>query len=278
MRKLAVALLLLAACSSSGGPRLPSRAQGEPVLEVRGALKSGPHSLGRADLAALPQGAVRGVDPATGREALWEGVSLAAIVSERVELEKGADTVVVRTADGGAVPIPLTVVRTFKPIVAERADGARIASPLIAWPSREQRGLESEPRATGWWAHDVVALELVAWDATFAGALATPEGAPDAARLGAGWYAQRCINCHELRGVGGARGPELTMVAARLPPGSLPALLERHPGWYGLPGDPPSAEDADEIWSFLRAVAATSDGVGPDALRAERVPPAPNMP
>jgi mono/diheme cytochrome c family protein len=278
MRKLAVVPLLLVACSSSGGPRLPSRAQGEPVLEVRGALKSGPHALGRADLAALPQGTVRGVDPATGREALWEGVSLAAIVSERVELEKGADTVVVRTADGGAVPIPLTVVRTFKPVIADRADGAQIASPLIAWPSREQRGLESEPRATGWWARDVVALELVVWEATFAEALAAPEGASDAARRGAGWYGERCINCHELRGVGGARGPDLTTVAARLRPGALSALLERHPGWYGLPGDPPSAEDADELWSFLRAVAATSDGAPPDALRAERLPPAPNTP
>jgi hypothetical protein len=278
MRKLAVVSLLLAACSSSGGPRLPSRAQGEPVLEVRGALEKGPHALGRADLAALPRGTVRGVDPASGREAVWEGVSLAVIVSERVELEKGVDTVVVRTADGGGIPIPLTVIRTYKPVIADRADGAPVASPVIAWPSREQRGLESDPRAVGWWARDIVALELVVWQATFAEALATPEGAPEAARRGAGWYGERCINCHELRGVGGARGPGLTTVAARLGPASFATLLARHPGWYGLPGDPPSAEDGEELWSFLRAVAATSDGPRPDALRAESAPPAPDTP
>lgn len=278
MRKLAVVPLLLAACSSSGGPRLPSRAQGEPVLEVRGALKKGPHSLGRADLAALPRGRVQGVDPASGREAVWEGVSLAAIVSERVELEKGADTVVVRTADGGAVPIPLTVVRTFKPVIADRADGEQIPSPVIAWPGREQRGLESDPRAVGWWARDVVALELVVWQATFAGALAPPEGASDAARRGAGWYGERCINCHGMRGVGGARGPDLTKVAARLGSGPFAALLERHPGWLGLPGDPPGAQDAAELWSFLRAVAATDDGPRPEELRAESVPPPANAP
>lgn len=278
MRKLAVVLLLLSACSSSGGPRLPSRAQGEPVLEVRGALEKGPHSLGRADLAALPRGTVHGVDPATGREAAWEGISLAAIVSERVELEKGTDTVVVRTADGGAVPIPLTVVRTFKPVLAEHADGTRIASPVLAWPTLEQRGLESDPRATGWWARDVVALELVAWQETFARALATPEGSPDAARRGAGWYGERCINCHGMRGVGGARGPDLTTVAARLGADSFATLLARHPGWQGLPGDPPSAGDARELWSFLRAVATSSEGAPPEALRAESAPPAANAP
>lgn len=277
MRKIALVALLVAACSSSRGPRLPSSAQGEPVLEVRGALEKGPHALGRADLAALPRGAVRGIDPATGREAVWEGVSLAALVSERVDLEKRADTVVVRTADGGAIPVPLTVVRTLKPVLADRADGVQIAVPVVAWPGREQRGLESEPRAVGWWARDVIALEIVEWEATYAPALAAPDGSPEAARRGAGWYAERCVNCHGMRGVGGARGPDLTTVAARLGPPSLATLLERHPGWYGLPGDPPGPQGVEELWSFLRVVAVTP-AARPDDLRAESVPPSPNTP
>ena len=256
MRKSWIVLGLLAGCT--GGPRLPAKAQGETVLEVRGALKKGPYALGRADLEKLPRRTVRGVDPATGRTASWEGISVAPVVSDRVDLAKGADTVIVRTADRAAIPIPLTLFRQWKPVLADLADGERLASPVLAWPTLEQRGIETDPRADGWWARGVVAFEIVEWQRAFAPALAAPEGATDAARRGSGLYADRCLRCHRMRGAGGERGPDLTTIAARLRQESFASLLARHPGWNVTSGEAPGPQGADELWSFLRAVAAAS--------------------
>jgi hypothetical protein len=276
MRKLAVIVATLAACSSQGGARLPRTASGEPVVEVRGALKDGRrYALGKADLEALPRAAVHGVDPATGRAARWEGVPLLALVAQ--ETAKGVDTAVVRTADGGAIPIPLGLVRTLKPVLADRSDGAPLPSPVLAWPTLEQRGIETDPRAVGWWTHGVVALELVDWQRTFAAALATPDGSPDAARRGAAWYGDRCISCHAMRGAGGRRGPDLTQVAARLGPGPFAARLENHPGWTDAAGDPPGEAGVEELWSFLGAV-AKAGAAAPAELRAAHPSEAPNAP
>jgi len=270
MRKLGVLLASLAACS--GGARLPKTAQGAPLVEVRGAVKQGPYALGRADLDKLPRRGVRGVDPASGREALWEGASVAEMVSARVELDKGADTVIVRTADRAAIPIPITIIRQNRPVLADRADGARLASMVLAWPTLEQRGLETDPRAAQWWARDVVAFEIAAWPKTFGAALATPEGVADAARRGSGWYAERCISCHRMRGAGGERGPDLTTVAARIERPPFAALLVKHPGWSGG-GERPGEEAVEELWAFLRAMA--SAGAPAPALAAERDGPEP---
>lgn len=276
MRKLAVLLVLLGACSS-GGARLPRKAHGETIVEVRGGLKDGAqYALGRADLEALPRRTVRGVDPASGSEATWEGVPVETLVGAR--LEKGVDTVVVRTANGAAIPIPLMVIRTLKPVLADRSDGLPLPAPVLAWPTVEQRGIETDPRAAGWWTHGVVAFELVDWQRTFAAALATPDGAPDAARRGAAWYGDRCISCHSMRGVGGKRGPDLTSVAARLGPGPFAAQLEDHPGWTDAAGDPPGAEGVEELWSFLGAVAKTAASAPAEPLRAGRPPVSPNTP
>ncbi len=276
MRKSWIVLGLLSACSA--GPRLPTTAQGETVLEVRGAIKKGPHALGRADLARLPRRSVRGVDPVTGRGATWEGVSVVELVSRRVELAKGADTVVVRTADRAAIPIPLTLVRQWMPVLADKADGASLATPVLAWPTLEQRGLETDPRSEGWWARDVVAFELVDWQKAFASALAIPDGASDAARRGATWYGDRCLRCHRMRGVGGERGPDLTTVAARLQPGPFAALLDHHPGWKVTEGDGPGPDGPQELWSFLRAMAAATTGARPDPVTAERAAPGATAP
>jgi hypothetical protein len=276
MRKSWIVLGLLAACTS--GPRLPTTAQGETVLEVRGALKKGgTYALGRADLAKLPRRALRGVDPATGRAAIWEGVSVASLVSERVELAKGADTVIVRTSDRAAIPLPLTLVRQWKPVLADKADGASLPTPVLAWPTLEQRGLETDPRAAGWWARDVVAFEIVEWQKAFASALAIPDGASDAARRGGTWYGDRCIRCHRMRGAGGERGPDLTTVAARLRPGPFGALLDHHPGWSDAVGEQPGPQGAEELWSFLRAVAATI-GIRPEPFTADSGAAEPNAP
>lgn len=273
MRKLAVVAVLAAACS--GGPRLSKVTQGAPVLEVRGAVKDGPFVLGRADLERLPRHSVHGIDAKTGQEAVWEGVSVAEIVSARVEPKKGADTVVVRTANGAAIPIPLTVIRQMKPVLADRAGEARLEPPVLAWPTREQRGLETDPRAVSWWARGVVAFELAEWQRTYAAALATPVGAEDNARRGSTWFGERCVGCHKVRGVGGERGPDLTRVAARLQETRFSEVLGAHPGWVDAPGDLPGPAEAADVWSFLRAVsAATAFGAPepeaePDELRAE---------
>ncbi len=278
MRKFGfVAVTVVAACSS--GPRLPTSPQGAPVIEVRGALKAGRYALGQADLDRLPRLVVRGVDPQTSRPAVWEGTSVATLVSERVDLRKGADTVIIRTADRTAIPIPLTVIRQLKPVLADRADGARLATKILAWPTEHQQGLATDPRAATWWARDVVAFEIVEWQQMFAPALAIPVGAVDAARRGSGVYAESCISCHRLRGVGGDRGPELTTVAARMRPGAFASLLPNHPGWHERPPADPGSEEAAELWFFLRSVAAAAAVLSePEPVTADLGGTDPNTP
>lgn len=272
MRKLAFFLAVtLAACSSK--ERLPRAAQGTPVLEIRGAIKGGPHALGRADLEKVPRLKVRGVDPRTGQAADFEGPSLAVLVSDRVDLRRGADTVIVRTSDRGAIPIPLPVIRQLKPVLADRMDGVRITPTEIAWPTAEQRGLATDPRAVSWWARDVVALEIVDWQRTFGPALAAPEGAGDEARRGAGVYAESCISCHRVRGQGGERGPDLTSVASRIAPQRFADLLPSHPGWKERRLRDGAGDGIGEVWAFLHGVAAAPPATSPppeDAVTAER--------
>jgi hypothetical protein len=267
MRNIALLLLSLAACSSA--PRLPKAANGPPALTVGGAVKGGPFSLGRADLEKLPRRAVRGVDPAAGREAVWEGTSVDELVSKRVEANKGADFVLVRTADRAAIAIPLTVLLQNKPVLADHVDGVRTSN-VLAWPTVEQRGFETDPRAGLWWAHDVVALDLVDSQRTFGPALATPDGAPEGARRGSTLYGERCLGCHRMRGVGGERGPDLTTVAARMRQAPFSALLDRHPGWKAARGDDPGAQGAADMWAFLHAVAvAKANGAPSEPVTAD---------
>lgn len=246
------AVLALAACGPAKSG-LPRAAPGDAVVEIRGAVKGGPFPLSDRGLRALPQRAVHGVDPNSGREASWEGVPLSVLVNDRVERKKGADTVLVRTADKAAVPIPITLVRQLRPVLADRADGARVPL-VVAWPNLEQIGLGTDPRQPLWWAHDVVALEIVDFYATIGRALGTPEGAPDGARLGSDTFAARCVACHALRGAGGQKGPDLTQVATRLSSDAFRKLLESHPGWAQRGYDTPGPEAALDLWAFLRAV------------------------
>ncbi len=275
MRKpMLVALAALAACASSKPP-LPRSAPGEAtVVEVRGAIKGGPFPLSAKALRTLPQASIHGADPATGREETWDGVPLAAIVNDRVNRAKGADTVIVRTADRAAVPIPIVVVRQLRPVLAERADGAPLPAPVLAWPNREQIGLQTDPRQSLWWAHGVTALEIVEYQATFGRALAPPEGAPDGARLGADTFGARCVACHQVRGAGGQKGPDLTSVASRIGPDAFRELLERHPGWADQDGatDTPGRETASQLWTFLHAVALTPRPEPRDAHAGEAGP------
>lgn len=261
MKKLASALaLVVLACS--GGPRLSSAPpRGEALVEVKGAVKGGPFRLGREELAALPQGKVEGTDPVTGRAATWEGTDLAQI-ARRLELKKGADTLVVRTADQRAVPIPLTVIRQLKPVLASRADGAPLPELVLAWPTGAQPGLRTDPRARLWWAARVRGIEVVNGYTTYGVALAVPEGSPDGARPGADIFAARCIACHRVRQTGGEAAPELSKVADRIRPDAFFQLLARHPGWADPGDEVQTAHSASQVWSFLRAVAASEDAAG----------------
>lgn len=249
-------LLLALACST--GTRLPRAARGQEVLQVRGALKGAPFRLGEADLASLRQGKVRGVDPATGRQATYQGVDLGALL-DRLDLTggAGADTVVLRTADHQAVPVPLSVVRELKPVLADRADGARLDARLVAWPNVAHHGLTSDPRAALWWARKVVALEYVSWSRVFGRALQLPEGAPPGALAGAAAFGDRCLACHRIRQAGGVSAPELTRDGQAPSADRLSAVLPGHPGWSSPGTLPPPPEVVAQIAAFLSAVART---------------------
>jgi mono/diheme cytochrome c family protein len=283
-RPLAACLaLVLAGCSV--GSRLPRTASGPTVLQVQGDVKGGPFQLGEADLAALPQRTVRGVDPASGagKETRFSGVDLAEVLSERLELTGEADTVVFRTADRMAVPVPFSVVRQLRPVLFDRADDVRVESRGVAWPTFAQQGLSSDPRAPGWWAHGVTAIEVVSGARTLGKALHVPEGAPPGARAGAAVYGARCVSCHQLRGRGGLRGPDLTRATDRLAPADLRRVLAGHPGWR-IPGQAePTAQDAAQLDTFLRTTAAYAALPDPrpdegDGATAEPVEAEPQVP
>ena len=247
----ACSLLLPLALSCARTTRLPHGAAGEAVLEVSGALRGGPFRLGEADLAALPQRTVRGVDP-EGRDARWEGVDLARTLSERVVLVDGADTLVLRTEGRQAVAVPLAVVREVGPVLARRADGETLPGRVLAWPNVERHGITSDPRAALWWARGVVALELVDASRSFGPALHVPEGAPAGAVAGAGLFASRCLGCHQVRGAGGLAGPDLTRAAPSAE--RLRAVLRGHPGWTAGAG-PDEGRGPEELEAFLGTVA-----------------------
>jgi mono/diheme cytochrome c family protein len=262
-------LLVVAAAACSSRPRLPAAPHGEPVVEVRGALSGGPYALGRADLDQLPRATVVGEEPHSGKQVVWEGTSVASLVSERVQLRKGADTAIVRTADRAAIPVPLTMIRQLKPVLADHGDGVPLRGSVLAWPTDHQKGLATDPRAVTWWARNVVAFDIVEWQRTFGPALAAPEGSADGARRGASLYGESCVSCHRMRGVGGERGPELTTVAARLGSAAFEALLPSHPGWRERGITDIGPEQTTALWSFLRAVAQAA------ALPGEPAEPAP---
>jgi mono/diheme cytochrome c family protein len=223
------------------------------VLEVGGDVKGGPFRLGEADLAALKQGKVHGVDP-SGRDASWEGVDLSQL-EERVELTKGADTLVVRSADRQATAIPLSVVRQLRPVVALRAGGGSLPAPTLAWPNVEHFGRRTDPRAPQWWVERVVRVDFVVWAEVYGRALHVPEGAPQGALAGARTYGTRCIGCHGMRGAGGAVGPDLAKGGDWTQPEKLRGILTGHPGWVGPGLIPPAEERIPELAAFLRTVA-----------------------
>jgi mono/diheme cytochrome c family protein len=231
---------------------LPQHARGEPLLAVRGQVAGAPFALGRADLAGLPRASFEGVDPATGRSARFEGLALGLLLAERIERLAGADTAVIETGDGLRLALPLTWLRERQALLADRIDG--VEAPLqLAWPNRAQPGLDLDPRGPLLWAHGVVAVEVIRWDATWGRALAAPTGAADPARRGAGEAALRCAGCHAVRGAGGRRGPALDGSVERLGVAGFEAAVRAHPAWPSHLGVElrPDAEVLAELEAFL---------------------------
>jgi mono/diheme cytochrome c family protein len=275
MTKSSLSPLLLLALACSVGTRLPRSPRGQEVLQVRGALKGAPFRLGEADLASLRQGKVRGVDPVTGRDAIYEGVDLGALL-DRLDPSAGVDTLVVRTADRRAVAVPFSVLRELRPVLAGRAGGAPLeGGRLVAWPNVAHHGLTTDPRASLWWARDVVALEYVAWARVFGRALRLPEGAPAGALAGANAFASRCLACHRIRQAGGGNGPDLAGAGPVPTVEKLAAVLPDHPGWTNS-GTAPGPEVVPQLAAFLGAVARTpAEDVGdlePEDLPRRRPP------
>jgi mono/diheme cytochrome c family protein len=244
--------IALAAGACGGGPELPRAPRGEKVLELRGAIERAPMPVGTEDLAKVPRGKVQGRDPVTGREATWEGTSLAALTRfVRPRKKVVIDTIVLRTRDGEAVPVPLTLVHQLKPVLV-RAEGA--PGFLVAWPNLEQVGLAADPRAPGWWARGVDAIDFVPWPQAYGAALAPPLGSTTPARQGAGVFATRCVACHALRGAGGTVGPPLTLVGTSLDGRGFDAAIAKHAfERRGLA--PPDDAQRGQLWAYLQAVA-----------------------
>jgi mono/diheme cytochrome c family protein len=202
---------------------------------------------------------VKGVDPLTGREASWQGLDLAEVV-QRAKAER-ADTVVIRSADGQAVPITMNALFQYRPVLADHADGEALAASRLAWPNVENPGLTRDPRHLGWWVSRPVAVELVIWPVAFGRALATPPGSPEGVRPGAGLFVQRCVACHQIRKAGGTAGPDLSLWASQGTQEALAARLQRHPGRF--------PEDLEQdflppLWAYLNAMS--------------KAPPLPDLP
>jgi hypothetical protein len=249
-RATALALALAALSCAAPKSKLPAKPEGAPALEVKGEIKGGPVQLGDGDLARLPQRKVRGTDPLSGRTAEWEGTDLAALLA-RVVARPGSDTVTIRTADGVAVPLNLSKIQQYRPVIATRSDGQPLSPNRLAWPNTDQPGLARDPRHRPWWATGVVAIEIAPWSRSYGRALAVPAGASEGARPGGGLFVQRCVFCHEMRGAGGKKGPALTLWAEKNGLDALSTRLAAHPG--RLPDDQ-EADFVPPLQAYLTAM------------------------
>ncbi|GEJ57479.1 c-type cytochrome [Anaeromyxobacter diazotrophicus] len=255
--RLALAVALLAC---SGGRPFVTR--GEPVVTFEGKVEKGPAVLGTTDLESLARRAFEAVPPG-GERVRFEGLALAPLLGDTLEVERGADTVVFRGEGGRAAAVPLVSVRQLKPVLADQAGDAPIgawrreAAPLqLAWPNLDAPGIDSDPRLRWWWLGGVRRVELVSWLATYGKALRVPPGASDAARLGADVLATSCLGCHRLHGAGGTRGPALGAGLVKGDPSAVTARLRLHlqrtSAGAGAPELTPAA--VGQVIAFLRAV------------------------
>lgn len=271
---------LAAALLACAGGR-PFVTRGTPVVTFEGKVEHGPAVLGKTDLESLARRAFAAVPPGATR-ARFEGLALAPLLGDTLELARDADTAVFHGEGGRVAAVPLVSIRQLRPVLADRVDGAdtgawrRGAAPLqLAWPNLDAPGIDSDPRLRWWWVGGVERVELVSWLATYGKALGVPPGADDAARLGADVLATSCLGCHRVRGAGGTRGPELTQALVRGGPQGLATRLRDHlrvvSGTPSAPAVTPLA--AGQVSAFLDVAALA--GREEDELKEPEQPEAP---
>jgi hypothetical protein len=282
MRNLLLAIALLA-CACAGSRA--HKAAGEAVLTIAGKVEQGPYTFNRADLKTLPRRSFRAVPPAAQAPLKYDGVAVAAVLADVIEVGKGADTVLFFGKDGYVMPVPTAAIRQLRPVLADVVADAPEASLLLAWPNVDQPGIDSDPRMRWWWVPGVTRVELQSWSATYGRALRVPTGSSDDARLGSDAFAVQCMACHRLRAVGGTRGRDLTQIAAKRDPQALAAEMRVHLAQVGPPGNEPAPAAIRQIAAFLREVdvagVRSDEEIQPPeapALRpgAPGVPPAPH--
>jgi hypothetical protein len=271
-------LAALAACSAPR-PKATGSASDE-VFAVTGKVAGGAARFAPGDLGALPRREFRASDPRQGEERRFSGVAVAKLLDEGFEVERGADVAVFHARDGYQIAIPIAVLRQHRPVLADRIDGVPVAEarpgagPLVlAWPNVEQPGLTHDPRARWWWVDGVTSLEVSSWMGAYGRALRVPSGASDEARSGSGEFANSCMPCHQIRGVGGSRGPDLSEKLSE--PGSTERLearvREHEKRAFGKGVAELSPQTIRHIGSFLRVVALA----GPIRPQDEPIEPPP---
>ena len=283
MRNLLLALALLA-CAA---PKTPRPARGEVVLSVTGRLEHGPYNFGRDDLKQLPRRSFCAISPAASSPEKFDGVAVAALLSDAIDVKKGVDTAVFYGKDGYIAPVSIAAIRQLRPVLADRVDDEAVgswrdgAAPFVlAWPNVDQPGIDTDPRMRWWWVTGVTKLEMQSWTASYGRALRVPAGASDDARLGADAFSVQCMNCHKLRGFGGTRGPDLTAAASTKDIQALASSMRDHLQRVGPPGIEPSPAALRQIAAFLREIDIA--GAKPDGEEIQvpepQIPPSPGNP
>jgi mono/diheme cytochrome c family protein len=278
-------LLLLATVLACSAPR-PSPPRGRVVLSVEGRVENGPFRFGAEDLPRLPRRAFEAMPPfgPAAESTRFEGLALAVLLADSMEVAREADTAIVYGDAGVAWPVPLPLIRQLRPVLADRAGGEAVgawrkgAAPLqLAWPNLEQPGIDTDPRLRWWWIGGVNTIVLQSWTRSYGRALRVPAGAGNGARRGASVLGSQCIGCHRIRGMGGTRGPPLTGVEALRDERALAAKLRNHLREVsGMAGAPElGTGTAHEIGEFLEAVRLAG---APDDEPVELSPPLPIEP
>ncbi|MBU6475424.1 MAG: c-type cytochrome, partial [Alphaproteobacteria bacterium] len=70
------------------------------------------------------------------------------------------------------------------------------------------------------------------------------------------WRHHNCQTCHQLFGLGGFLGPDLTHVTERLSPAAFSAILQVAP--FPMPPQRMSADEITDIYAFLQETDAES--------------------
>jgi mono/diheme cytochrome c family protein len=227
------------------------------------------------------------VPPSSDEAAKFDGVSIAAVLADVVELKKGVDTAVFHGKDGYTAPVSIAAIRQLRPVLADTVDGSSVtawrdgASPLVlAWPNVDQPGIDTDPRMRWWWVQGVTQVEMQSWVASYGRALRVPAGASDDARLGADAFSVQCMNCHKLRNVGGTRGPDLTAAASRKDFQSLASSMREHLQRVGPPGLEPGSAALRQIAAFLREIDIAGSKADADEIQVPepQAPPSPATP